>query len=277
MSQSDPSVAPSAGPPRLEGRVAVVTGSSSGHGRAIALRLASEGAAVVCLDLRKSALEGGFEADIDVDTDDVITGRGGRAIYREADITRAETLEAAADAAVKEFGSLDVWVNNAGVFLGLKPLLDETEEEFERTVDINLKGTWLGCRAAVARMRGQEITGRSRGRIVNVGSIAGEIGQADIGAYSSSKGGVHNLTRALAIELAGEQINVNAIAPGYFPTAMNRAFWDDPASLAAVQDLHPLPLGTPEDIAAAAAFLASDDAAFVTGAILPVDGGVLAK
>ncbi len=265
------------GPSRLTGRTAVVTGSSSGHGRAIALRLAQEGAAVICVDLRRSPLAAGFEEDIDVDTDEVIRRLGARAEYVEADVTSAEALAGAADRAVTAFGRLDIWVNNAGVFLGLAPLLEESEAAFDRTLSINLKGTWLGARAAVATMRGQPVTGRSRGRIINIGSIAGEIGQANIGAYSASKGAVHNLTRALAIELAPEQINVNAIAPGYFPTAMNRAFWDDPQSLESVRQLHPLPLGTPWDIAATAAFLASDDAAFLTGTIIPVDGGVLAK
>jgi NAD(P)-dependent dehydrogenase (short-subunit alcohol dehydrogenase family) len=262
---------------RLHDRVAVVTGASSGHGRAIALRLAQEGAAVMCADLRKSPLPQGFEEDIGVDTDDAIRQSGGRAEYVEADVTSAAANDRAAARAVEAFGRLDVWVNNAGTFMGLASLLDESEATFDRTLSINLKGTWLGCRAAVARMLHQEAEGRSRGRIVNIGSIAGEIGQADIGAYSASKGAVHNLTRALAVECAPDLINVNAVAPGYFPTAMNRAFWDDPESLAAVQALHPLPLGTPLDIAAAVAFLASDDAAFVTGVILPVDGGVLAK
>lgn len=265
------------GPSRLRGRVAVVTGSSSGHGRAIAVRLAREGAAVVCVDLRKSALPEGFEEDIETDTDDVIRLNGGRSAYVEADVTSADALDAAARRAVDTFGRLDVWINNAGVFLGLASLLDESEATFDRTLTINLKGTWLGCRAAFAQMREQSVEHRSRGRIINIGSIAGEIGQADIAAYSASKGGVHNLTRALAIELAPSQINVNAIAPGYFPTAMNRVFWDDPLTLEGVRHLHPLPLGTPADIAAAAAFLASDDAAFITGTIIPVDGGVLAK
>src|SRR4051812_7253776 len=161
--------------------------------------------------------------------------------------------------------------------MGLASVLDESDEQFDRTVEINLRGTWLGCRAAVARMREQDVRGRSRGRIVNIGSIAGEIGQADIGGYSASKGAVHNLTRALAIELAPQLINVNAIAPGYFPTGMNRAFWDDPEALKAVEELHPLPLGVPDDIAAGVAFLASDDAAFIPGTTLPIDGGVLAK
>lgn len=262
---------------RFEGRVAAVTGASSGHGRAIALRLAQEGAAVGCLDLRRHPLPQGFEEDIDVATDDVIRALGGRAIYLEADITSGAALSGAARHVVEEFGRLDAWVNNAGTFMGLASLLDEPVEIFDRTIEINLKGTWLGCRAAVEMMLAQEPRGRSRGQIVNIGSIAGEIGQANISAYSASKGAVHNLTRALAIELAPHKINVNAVAPGYFPTAMNRAFWDDAASLQAIEELHPLPLGTPADIGAAVAFLASQDAAFVTGTILPVDGGVLAK
>ncbi len=261
----------------LDGQVAVVTGASSGHGRATALRLAAEGAAVLCADLHPSARADGFEQDLDVDTHELIVRGGGRAEYFEADVTSEKALRALAERAVKSFGRLDAWINNAGVFLGLAPLLEEDPAQFHRTIEVNLAGTWYGCRAAVAQMREQEVRGRSRGRIVNIGSIAGDLGQADIGGYSASKGAVHNLTRALAIELAPDLINVNAIAPGYFPTGMNRAFWDDPEALAGVEQLHPLPLGVPDDIAAAAAFLASDDAAFITGVVLPVDGGVLAR
>ncbi len=261
----------------LEGQIAVVTGASSGHGRATALRLAEEGAALICADLRPAARQDGFEPDLDVDTHDLISRRGGRARFVEADVTDEASLRAVADLAAREFGRLDAWVNNAGVFLGLEPLLEESPEQYRKTMEVNLDGTWFGCRAAVAKMAAQEPRGRSRGRIVNIGSVAGEFGQADIGGYSASKGAVHNLTRALAIELAPQLINVNAIAPGYFPTGMNRGFWDDPEALQAVEDLHPLPLGVPDDIAAGVAFLASDDAAFITGTILPIDGGVLAK
>ena len=261
----------------LEGQVAVVTGASSGHGRATSLRLAEEGAAVVCADLHSAARSDGFEPDLEVDTHELISRRGGRASFVECDVTDEASLRAVADSAVEEFGRLDTWVNNAGVFLGLSPLLEEDPQRYRKTIEVNLDGTWHGCRAAVAKMLAQEPRGRSRGRIVNIGSVAGEFGQADIGGYSASKGAVHNLTRALAIELAPQLINVNAIAPGYFPTGMNRTFWDDPEALAAVEELHPLPLGVPDDIAAGVAFLASDDAAFITGTILPIDGGVLAK
>jgi NAD(P)-dependent dehydrogenase (short-subunit alcohol dehydrogenase family) len=261
----------------LDGQVAVVTGASSGHGRAIAVRLADEGAAVLCADLQPSARPDGFERDLAVDTHDLISGRGGRAEFFEADVTSEEAMRALAGRSVERFGQLDAWVNNAGVFLGLAPLLDEDPARYRRTIEVNLDGTWNGCRAAVARMREQEPRGRSRGRIVNIGSIAGEFGQAQIGGYSASKGAVHNLTRALAIELAPDLINVNAIAPGYFATGMNRAFWDDPEALARVEQLHPLPLGVPDDIAAGVAFLASEDAAFITGTILPIDGGALAR
>ncbi len=262
---------------RYLNKVAVVTGSSSGHGRAIALRLAGEGASIVCVDLRKNALPNGFEDDLDVDTDDLIEKNGARTLYVQADITDPNALDAVADQAVEAFGSIDVWVNNAGAFLGSASAVEESHEQFTRTVDINLTGTWNGCKSALRVMKGQASSGRARGRIVNIGSIAGDIGQADVASYSAAKGAVHNLTRALAIEAAPDLINVNAVAPGYFPTAINRALWDDPEVLKKLEDLHPLPIGVPADVAAAVAFLGSDDAAFVTGVILPVDGGDLAK
>jgi NAD(P)-dependent dehydrogenase (short-subunit alcohol dehydrogenase family) len=262
----------------LQGKGAVVTGASSGHGRAIALALAASGAAVVCSDIRKNALAGGFEPDLDIDTDDLIRQRGGKAEYIQADVTRADDHDAAVRAAVEAFGTLDIYVNNAGAFLGNYSVIDEPRETWDKTFEINVTGTWLGCKAAVRQMVAQELRGRARGKIVNVGSIAGDIGQADLASYSASKGAIHNLTRALAIENAPHRINVNAVAPGYFPTAMNRAAFDDPETLAKIQALHPWPeLGVPEDVAAAVTFLASPGADWITGVILPVDGGFLAS
>jgi NAD(P)-dependent dehydrogenase (short-subunit alcohol dehydrogenase family) len=262
---------------RLEGRTAVVTGASSGHGRAIALALAGEGAAIVVADLNKSARPGGFEPEAEIDTDDIIVRDGGRAVFVQANVTSEADMHAAAQRAVSEFGRLDIWVNNAGTFTGAASVVDESLEAWNTTLAVNLTGTWLGCKAAVTVMRDQERLGRGKGRIINMGSIAGEVGQPNLASYSTTKGGIHELTRTLAVECAPWFINVNALAPGYFPTAMNRATWDDPEALQHVQDIHPWPeLATSADVGSAVVFLASEDAAWITGAVVPVDGGFLA-
>lgn len=268
---------------RLADRVAVVTGASSGNGRAIALRLAQEGASVVIADLSKSARPEGFEADIDVDTDDVILAHDGQATFIEADVCSQSSMDEVAKHAASTYGRLDIWVNNAGVFLGGESIatasfIDESEETFDTTIAVNLRGTWHGCRAAARAMSAQQpLDGGGRGRIVNISSVAAQMGEAASLAYSASKAAVDTLTRNVAMDCAKHLINVNGVAPGYFPTAMNRETWDDTDTLTAYRALHPLPLGTPKDIAAAVAYLASDDASFITGQILPVDGGLLCK
>jgi len=259
---------------KLQDKVAVVTGSSSGNGRAIALALAAEGAAVVCSDLRREAREGGYEGDILTPTDDVIRANGGKAEYVEADAASYAAVENLVDSAVSSFGRLDVMVNNAGIFTGLHTIVDETEDEYDRTMAVNAKSVWLGCKFAIRQMLTQEPVDGSRGRIVNIASIGGLVGLAFEPAYCAAKGAVVNLTRQLAVDFAPERINVNAICPGFLATAMVRPFLDDPELNKVLHDKSPWPeLGTAEDVGKAAAFLATTDARWATGTLLTVDGG----
>jgi NAD(P)-dependent dehydrogenase (short-subunit alcohol dehydrogenase family) len=258
---------------RLSGRVAVVTGASSGNGRTTALALAAEGAAVVCSDLRPERLAEGFEDAESLPTHEQIVASGGAATYQRANVTSPEQMNELGEHAVQAHGRIDVWVNNAGI---VKPSPIETMaiEDFNKELAVDLTGTWLGCKVATRAMRRQERIGRSAGHIINLGSIAGSFGNANITAYAAAKGAVHAMTRALATELGPDAINVNAVLPGFLPTAMNRAFHDVPELWSAIQASTVLPHpGRPEDIAAAIVFLASEDAAWITGALLPVDGG----
>jgi NAD(P)-dependent dehydrogenase (short-subunit alcohol dehydrogenase family) len=258
---------------RLAGRTAVVTGASSGNGRTIALTFAREGATVICADLQPEALGGGFEGEKSLPTHELISEQGGAASFLKTDVTVTAEVEALADQAVDQGGRLDIWVNNAGVVTS-QPLDRESDEAWNQNLTVNVMGTWIGARAAATRMRKQSPLGRAQGHIVNTGSIAGNFGNASLAAYSSSKGAVHAMTRALATELGPDRITVNGIVPGFFPTRMNRALWDDPGALAAIVATTPLPdPGRQEDLANAVLFLASEDSDWITGVLLPVDGG----
>lgn len=263
---------------KLDGKVAVVTGSSSGNGRAVALALSREGAAVVCSDLRVAALEGGYEEDIGTATHDVITGEGGAALYVSADVTKAAEVDALVSTAVSEYGRLDVMVNNAGVFTGLHTIVDETDDQWDFTMAVNATGVFYGCRAAIRQMLAQPDDGEgSRGKVINIASIGGLVGLAQEPAYCASKGAVVNLTRQLAVDYAPQRINVNAICPGFLATAMVRPFLDDPELNKALHDQSPWPhLGTAEDVGKAATFLASEESGWVSGANLVVDGAFTA-
>lgn len=261
---------------RLEGKVAAVTGSSSGLGRSIARQLAEEGAAVVCFDLQKSARREGYEDDIELDTDDCIRAAGGSSTFIEGDVSKASDVQHAVHAAANEFGGLDIMVNNAGTTTGPATIVDETEEEFDLTLAVNTKGVWLGCKYAIEQMLKQE----RGGKIINIASAAALVGVEKEPAYGASKGAILSLTRQLAADYAPHRINVNVICPGYIKTALSRLALesaDAGAIIAEAVSLTPLPRGgTPEDIAKAALFLASSDADWITGSTLVVDGGYTA-
>jgi glucose 1-dehydrogenase len=255
---------------RLSGRVAVVTGSSSGLGRAIAVRLAAEGASVVVSDVLAEPKEGG-EA-----TEAVIAAAGGTSVRVPADVSRAADVDALVAAAVQRFGRLDVMVNNAGIAgAASKSLLETTEADWDAIMAVNLRGVFLCCKRAIGEMIEQEPIGEVRGRVINISSQHGMIGPPGHVAYATSKGGVVNLTHQLAVDYGRHGILVNAVAPGKIITGP--ASTANPDNVAYSHARTPFSrLGRPEDVAGATAFLASDDALYVSGTNLLVDGGWMA-
>ena len=259
-------------------RVAIVTGASSGNGRAIAVRLAEDGFAVVCSDLREQARGDGYETDLETPTHRVIERSGGSSRFFRADVSRLADVQALVDHAVSEFGRLDVMVNNAGVTVSLGSIVEESEEDFDRNIAINLKGVWIGSKLAIQQFMTQEVVGEVRGNVINIASIGGVIGLDEEPAYCASKGGVVNLTRQLAVDFAKHRIRATAVCPGFMVTAMVRPYLEDPKLAQALQDSSPWPsLGTANDVASAVAFLASPESRWVTGSTLMVDGGYTAR
>jgi NAD(P)-dependent dehydrogenase (short-subunit alcohol dehydrogenase family) len=255
---------------RLAGRVAIVTGAAAGIGRAIARRFAAEGAAVAVVDRKE---EWGSE------TARLIRDEGGDAHFIACDVADAASVRAmVADAAGA--GRIDVLVNNAGIPGSLVPIDQMTEDDWDRVIAVNLRGVFLCCKYAIPHL---EASGH--GAIVNIASTFGMVGAPATPAYAASKGGVIALTRQLAVDYGPRGIRVNAVSPGYVDNDMDqrrsRMTAEQAASnLAARQSAAALqPIGRQADvaeIAAAVAFLASDDASFATGAILPIDGGCTA-
>lgn len=248
----------------LAGKVAVISGGSRGIGEAIARAYIGAGANIVIGSRRLENIQPVAEALNEVGP--------GKAIGIEAHAGKAKNAKAMVDMAVDHFGHLDIAVNNAATNPHFGPLLDAEEWQWDKILDVNVKGYFWLCQAAARQMREQG----GGGRIINVSSIAGLEPGPMMGIYSVSKAAVIMLTKALAVELAGDNIRVNAIAPGFVRTRFSRALWDNPALSSAL--IHKTPLGRfaePNEVSGLALFLASEGSDFATGGVFTLDGGYL--
>ena len=247
---------------RFKQKVAVITGGSAGMGKAAALGFASEGAAVVVNDINEEQL---------ALTAQEIQQAGGRVATVLGDITASDTIKTLVNKATETFGSIDILFNYVGGDPDMAPqtaFVDQTEDFWDRMINLNLKTTLLVSRAVLGVMMP-----RKYGKIINTGAIAGKVGGPNMALYSAVKGGIIAFTKALAIEMAPYSINVNCVCPGPIATpGIKKVFADQiPAEVAAISPLNRL--GTPEEVASAVMYLASDAAAYITGQALSVDGG----
>jgi glucose 1-dehydrogenase len=254
----------------LSGKVAVITGASSGIGRATAVSFAAEGAAVVIADITQDALEGGDT------TVELIRRAGGTASFETVDVSQWADIDALITNTVARHGRLDVMVNNAATYSGTA-LLETSEAQWEHVMAVNMTGMFYGCKRAIQQMLTQEPRNEARGRVINLGSQQGIVTAPRDTAYGVSKAGAIYITRQIATDYAKDLIICNSISPGKVVTG-KPGLAMDPALLENAVRRTPWPrLGRPEDIANAAVFLASDRATFITGSNLVVDGGWLAR
>jgi NAD(P)-dependent dehydrogenase (short-subunit alcohol dehydrogenase family) len=252
---------------RVDGRVAIVTGAASGIGRATALALAREGARVALADVDDA---GGS------DTSEEIQRAGGVALFQRTDVGSTDDVRELVQATVGRFGRVDILVNNAGVAIG-GSVTEISEEDWNRVLNVNLTSMWRGMHFAIP-----EMLKTGGGSIVNTSSVQGSVGFVGWAGYAASKGGIDALTRQVAVEYAPRNIRVNAVIPGTIMTPMNERIVRESPNGAEIEAgwlaMHPVNrLGTPEEVANAIVWLASDESSFVTGECLRVDGGMIVR
>lgn len=244
---------------KLDGKVALVTGSGRGIGKALATRLSAEGASVMITDIAGDSAE---EAAAEIEKE------GGKAAAVTIDVTDRASIQSAIDEVARVFGRLDILVNNAGIRL-VNPFLEQDEAGWRATLDINLTGVFLTSQVAIPKMLES-----GKGKIVNIASATGILALTDRSAYAASKAGVIGLTKAMAYELSRKGIWVNAIAPGPIETPLTAPYYKDEAMVALLRREIPRGLwGQPEELGGAVVFLSSSDSDYVCGAVLAVDGG----
>jgi len=248
----------------LEGKVALVTGGTSGIGRDTAILFAKARANVVVAGRRER--EGS-------ETVELIRAAGGDGLFVQTDVSKASEVETLVQKAVEKFGRLDLAFNNAGIEGVWVPIIQQSEEDWDRTIDINLKGVWLCLKYEIRQMLKQGVGGA----IVNMASITGLVGGAGAAAYSASKHGVIGLTKSAALETARSRIRINAVCPAVVETSMGERLFGAPAVHKYVLSCHPMGrFGRPSEIAEAVVWMCSDRASFMTGQSMVLDGGFLA-
>ena len=248
----------------LEGKVGLVTGGTSGIGRETAVLFAKAGVKVVVAGRRER--EGN-------ETIELVRAAGGEGLFQKADVSKASEVEALIQKAVERFGRLDLAFNNAGIEGVWVPIIRQSEEDWDRTININLKGVWLCLKYEIKQMLKQG----GGGSIVNMASVTGLVGGGGAAAYSASKHGVVGLTKSAALETARSGIRINAVCPAVIETPMGERLFGAPAVHKSVVGLHPIGrFGRPAEIAEAVVWMCSDRASFMTGQSLILDGGFLA-
>jgi NAD(P)-dependent dehydrogenase (short-subunit alcohol dehydrogenase family) len=246
---------------RLKGKVAIVTGGANGIGEAVVREMVKEGAFVLIADIADRLGESLAEE---------LNNNGYKVIYQQTDVSHEDEVERAVNKAIEYFGRLDLLFNNAGINIA-GPTDEMPYGDFQKVMEININGIFLFAKHAIRAMKNN-----GGGSIVNTASVGGHIGSPNFAAYASSKGGVVNLTRALAIEYASRGIRVNSVAPGLIRTSLMNQL--DEKAREAVFSIQPMQrMGEPEEVAKAVVFLLSDDASYINGVSLPIDGGWMAQ